>query len=244
MILAAGLGTRLRPLTEALPKPLLPVGGRPLIYYNLLLLKKYGITDILINVHHHAKKIIDELGNGNAIGMHISYSEEAEILGTGGGIKKAQAFLDDGAFLVINGDILVDIDLDRLVAFHQKKGGMATLVLRDDPDLMQYGAIDLDDNDQIQNILGKATPAVKTRKKMFTGIHIIEPSGLDYIPAGKFYSIIDAYLAMLHKGEKLFGYSMQGYWNDIGVPERYYAVNQAMDAGKICLSYIPSTSLS
>jgi len=239
MILAAGLGTRLRPLTEALPKPLLPVGGRPLIYYNLLLLKKYGITDILINVHHQAKKIMDELGNGAAIGMNISYSEEPHILGTGGGIKKGEPFLDSGPFLVINGDILVDINIDHLVTFHQKKKGIATLVLRDDPNVSQYGDIEVDTNDQIRNILGKAPPtSVRTCKRMFTGIHIITPSGLDYIPAGKFYSIIDAYLAMLHKGEKLFGYSMDGYWNDIGVPERYREVNQAMEAGEIRLSYM------
>jgi len=239
IILAAGLGIRLRPLTDNLPKPLLPVGGRPLIYYNLLLLKSYGITDILVNVHYQAKKIMDELGDGGAIGMNISYSEEPQILGTGGGIKKADVFLDGHPFLVMNGDILVDIDLDKLTAFHQKKKGMATLVLRDDPDVMQYGDIEVDANDRIRNILGKAPAmSVQTRKKMFTGIHIIERKGLDYIPPGRFYSIIDAYVEMLHKGEKLFGYSMNGYWNDIGLPTRYHEVNRAMEAGRIVLPYV------
>jgi len=238
LILAAGLGTRLRPLTENLPKPLLPIGGRPLIYYNLLLLKKYGITEIRINVHHHAKKIMDELGDGASIGMQITYSEEAQILGTGGGIKKAAAFMNDEPFLVMNGDILVDIHLDELVAFHRKKNGIATLVVRDDPDVMQYGAIDLDANDQIRNILETLPIDIPTRKRMFTGIQIIEPGGLDYIPPCQFYSIIDAYLAMLHEGKTLWGYSMTGYWNDIGVPKRYHEVNQAMEVGNIQLSYM------
>ena len=239
IILAAGLGSRLKPLTDASPKPLLPVGGRPLIYYNLALLKKYGITDILVNVHHHAKKIMNELGNGSTIGMNISYSEEPHILGTGGGIKKAEAFLDGSAFLVINGDILVDIDIDKLVAFHQKKKGMATLVLRDDPNAIECGDIEVDANDQIRNILRKASPThLQTQKRMFTGIHIIEPKGLDYIPPEQFYSIIDAYVEMLHKGEKLFGYLMDGYWNDIGVPKRYHEVDQEMRAGNINLGYM------
>ena len=182
---------------------------------------------------------MDELGNGNTIGMNISYSEEPQILGTGGGIKKADIFLDGNPFLVINGDILVDIDLDKLMAFHQKKKGIATLVLRDDPDVMQYGDLEVDASSQIRNILGKAPAiSVRTQKKMFTGIHIIERKGLDYIPSGRFYSIIDAYVEMLHKGEKLFGYSMQGYWNDIGVPKRYNEVNRAMEAGRIQLSYM------
>ncbi len=239
VILAAGFGNRLRPLTEHLPKPLLHVGGHPLIYYNLFLLKKYGITEVLINIHYQAEKWTQVLGNGASLGMNITYSQEPKILGTGGGIKNMQTVLGDGAFLVMNGDILVDLNLDRLVTFHQEKKGMATLALRNDPDVLQYGAIDLDANNQIQNILAKIPfKKGRIRKRMFTGIHVIEPKALDYIPPGIFYSITDAYIEMLKKGEKLFGYSMTGYWADIGVPRRYHEVNREMNEGKIRLNYM------
>ncbi len=239
MILAAGLGTRLRPLTDHTPKPLLPVGGQPLIYYHIALLKKYGITDIVINIHYHAEKVILALGNGARFGVQITYSEEPTILGTGGGIKNLQGLLGDEAFFVINGDILVDVDLESLFAFHQKKKGAATLALRDDDDLAQYGIIETDENDQIRNILSKIPNTEKTlRKRMFTGVHILEPIVFDYIPPGMFYSITDSYIEMLKKEERLFGYSMEGYWNDIGVQKRYQEVNEELKAGKIKLHYM------
>ncbi len=239
VILAAGFGNRLRPLTTHVPKPLLPIGEHPLIFYNLFLLKKYGITDVLINVHYQGEKLKQVLGNGAAFGMRISYSEETTILGTGGGIKNMESALGGGAFLVMNGDILVDLNLDKLVAFHQRKRGIATLVLREDPDVLQYGPIDLDANSQIQNILAKIPfKKARLRRRMFTGIHVIEPRALDYIPGRMLYSITDAYIEMLKKGEKLFGYAMTGYWADIGVPKRYHEVNQLMKEGKIRLNYI------
>src|SRR3954466_14571451 len=121
ILLAAGLGTRLRPLTDNMPKPLLPVGDRPLIEYNLMLLKKYGITEVAINLHYHGEKIRECLKDGRDLGMKILYSEEPEILGTGGGIKKISHFLSDWDLLGINGGILVDIDLDKVVEFHRMK---------------------------------------------------------------------------------------------------------------------------
>lgn len=241
MILAAGLGTRLRPLTDHLPKPLLPIGGRSLIYYNLFLLKKYGITDVFINVHYWGEKIIREIGDGGRFGMNIHYSEEQQILGTGGGIKNIQNVLARGAFIVINGDILIDINLDKLVEFHQRKKGAATLVLREDPDVETYGAIQVDSKDQIKNILGSIGPKrEKLHSRMFTGVHVIEPRVMDFIPAGKFYSITDAYIQMLKEKEKLFGYLNRGYWNDIGVPERYKAAEADIKSGKARLGCIQS----
>ncbi|MEK7286831.1 MAG: nucleotidyltransferase family protein [Nitrospirota bacterium] len=239
LILAAGFGHRLRPLTEHLPKPLLPVGGIPLIHYNILLLKYSGITDIVINVHYYAEKIIEALGSGKGLGVHLTYSKEAEILGTGGAIKNLQSQLGDAPFLVINADILVNVDLKRLIAFHQQHRPAATLVLRKDPEQSQYGIIETDANDRIQNILSKV-PLKKGRfrKRMFTGIHIITPKVFDYVPPNVFYSITDSYIEMLKKEECLYGYTMRGYWNDIGVEKRYREVNQKMQERKIRLRYM------
>ena len=135
MVLAAGFGRRLRPLTDHMPKPLLPVGGRPMIEYTLLLLKKYGLTEVIINLHHCGDQIIKTLGDGSRLGLSIAYStEKGEALGTGGGIKKAASFFEQSTFIVVNGDILIDIDLDKLISFHHAKQGLATLVLRETDD--------------------------------------------------------------------------------------------------------------
>ncbi len=241
MILAAGFGTRLRPLTDETPKPLLPVASRPLIHYVLLLLKKYGITDVFINVHYLGHKIIQEIGNGSRFGMNVTYSEEPEILGTGGGIKKIATALARETFLVINADILIDLNLDKVIEFHHRKKGAATLVLREDPDVERFGPIEIDGKDQVRNILGKFDwNGEVMRRLMFTGVHLLEPKVLDFIPPRSFYSITDAYIEMVRQNEKLFGYAMKGYWNDLGEIDRYRKVNDDLKDGAIRLSYLRS----
>ncbi|MFQ5598562.1 MAG: NDP-sugar synthase [Nitrospiria bacterium] len=240
MILAAGFGKRLRPLTDILPKPLLEVGGRPLIDYGLLLLKKYGITEVWINLHHHGDRIVQAVGDGSRLGMRIQYSEEPEILGTGGGIKKMAADLGAESFIVLNGDIVVEVDLDQVLAFHRDKKAAATLVLRQAEDPAQYGVIEIDRTDRIRNILDR-TPweGKEKRRLMFTGVHILEPRVLDYIPSGRFYSIVDAYIEMLRNKNNLYGYLNEGYWNDLGEIDRYQWVNREIKAGKLKLSHVP-----
>jgi NDP-sugar pyrophosphorylase family protein len=179
------------------------------------------------------------LGDGSRFGVQITYSEESTILGTGGGIKNLQSFFGNDPFLVINADILVDIDLSQLIAFHQEKRSSATLVLRKDPDLAQYGIIEMDDENRIRNILSKMPLGEEAlKKRMFTGIHIITSKVFDYIPPGTFYSITDSYIEMLRKEERLYGYSMDGYWNDIGVLKRYREADQQVKEGKIVLHYM------
>ena len=237
MLLAAGLGSRLRPLTDQTPKPLLPVGGRPLIAYTLLLLKKYGIHEVIINVHHLGEQIIQAVGNGDRMGMRITYSEEASLLGTAGAIKKVQAQLEDAPFLIINGDILIDLDLDAVAAFHRQCGGMATLVLRASEDAEQFGVLEIDRACRIRNILGK-TPWNKAdaRAMMFTGVHLASPRILDFLPREG--SITDVYVEMLQREEALYGYLAEGYFCDLGTPERYYRANRDMTQGRVCLKHL------
>jgi NDP-sugar pyrophosphorylase family protein len=239
VVLSAGFGTRLRPLTNHIPKPLLPVGDRPLILYNLMLLKKYGITEVAINLHYHGEKIREALKDGRDLGMQILYSEEPEILGTGGGIKKVSRFLSDGTFLVINGDILVDINLDKVVEFHRLKKATATMVLREDPEVERYGKIEIDSKSRIRRFLGQpAWQGEKLAAYMFTGVHVLEPRIMEYIPSRGFSPVTDAYLAMLKKDEKLFGYPMKGYWRDLGTPESYQQAKDEINKGTVRLSYI------
>ena len=239
IVLAAGFGTRLRPLTNNTPKPLLPVGDRPLIQYSLLLLKKYGITEVVINLHHQGKKIEQMLGDGRTLGMQILYSEEPEILGTGGGMKKASQFLSGGTFIAINGDILVDINLDKVLEFHRWKRSVATMVLREDPDVETYGAIELDSKGRIRRFLRQPDwEGEKLLPYMFTGIHVLEPKIFKYIPSHGFSPVTEAYQSMLKKDERLFGYPMKGYWRDLGTPKSYQQAKADFKKGAVRLSYI------
>ena len=239
MILAAGLGTRLRPLTDHLPKPLLSLEGRPLIEYTLRLLRKYALTEVVINLHYQGDKIKQTLGDGSRWGMKIRYSEESQILGTGGGIKKMARFLSEEPFLVINSDILVEIRLDRLIEFHQRQKAGATLVLREDPEVDRWGAVGIDSHHRIRQFLGKPDwKGEALAKRMFAGIHVMDPRVLTYIPDQGFSNIIDAYVEMLQKGEPLLGHAFQDYWTDIGTPERYRNAQEDLKEKKVRLSYI------
>ena len=239
MILAAGLGTRLRPLTNHLPKPLLPLEGKPLIEYTLRLLRKYALTDVVINLHYQGDKIKQALGDGARLGMKIQYSEEPQILGTGGGIKKMARFLSDEPFLVINSDILVEIRLDRLIEFHQRQNTAATLVLREDPEVDSWGAVGIDSHHRIRQFLGKPDwKGEALAKRMFAGIHVMDPRVLSYIPDQGFFTIIDAYVEMLRKGEPLLGHAFKDYWTDIGTPERYHNAQDDLKGKRVQLSYM------
>jgi NDP-sugar pyrophosphorylase family protein len=239
MILAAGLGTRLRPLTNDLPKALLPVSGRPLIQYTLLLLKKYGITNIVINLHHHGQKIMDELEDGGKLGLNISYSFEPEILGTGGGLKKVWHLLSDETFFVINSDILVDLNLDKVVEFHRRRKAVATLVLREDKNADDWGVLQIDSQDRIRQIRDQpACDEAGLIKRMFTGIHVLEPQIFRYMPSSGFFNIMDVYLDMLRRNEHIAGYTMKGYWIDLGTPERYRKAQEDIQRGGVKLNYL------
>lgn len=239
MILAAGLGTRLRPLTESIPKPLLPVGGYPLIAWNLFLLRHHGIIEVVINVHHRGEVIRAELGNGAQWGMRLSYSEEPVLLGTGGGIKQVESFFEGQPFVVMNGDTLVDLDLTAMVLNHQSNTCLATMALRDDPVVEAWGVVETNLMEQVLAINGKGwvsgQPRQSVHRRMFAGIHVIDPLLLRDVPKGENSSIIDAYVACLEKGAHIHGYVFSGYWSDVGNPERYAQVKHDVEAGLLTL---------
>jgi len=237
MVLAAGLGTRLRPLTETLPKPLLPVAGRPLLEWNLLLLKRHGITEVIINLHHLGEQIVRALGDGARLGLRLAYSHEPTLQGTGGGIKQAAPFLKDGPFLVLNGDTLSECDLTALIATHRASGAVATLAVRDDPEAATWGPVTLDAQGRILQING-SPPLPEPRSAlpicMFAGIHVMEQSVLDAMPSGP-GSIIDVYGHLLRQGRTLHAYRMSGYWSDIGDPKRYAQAQWDVAEGRLRL---------
>ena len=235
MILAAGLGTRLRPLTETTPKPLLPVGGMPLIVWNLLLLRAGGIREVMINLYYLGSMIEEALGDGTRWDMQITYSYEPELLGTGGGLKAVEEFFEGKPFLVMNGDTLINLDLSALQEFHHSQDGVATLVLRDDLHAEQWGPVESDAQDRILRINGRGRDRVGSPRvahtRMFAGVHILQPSLLDGVPSGTSFSIMDSYTRALAGGSRLLGFVHAGYWSDIGTVARYSQAQDDVAAG-------------
>ncbi len=237
MILAAGLGTRLRPLTNTIPKPLLPIAGTPLIVWNLLLLRRHGFHDVIINLHHLGPMIEQALGNGSRYGLRIYYSHEPVILGTGGGIKQAEPHFSGEPVLVLNGDTLFELDLEALYAFHQQHHAAATLVLRSDPDAARWGLVEVDAEHRIVRITGRGKmDSASTKPRMFAGIHILSPRLLRDVPKGQASTIIDAYVTGIQRGEVIAGFDLTGYWSDVGTPELYAQAEHDATSGLIRLS--------
>jgi NDP-sugar pyrophosphorylase family protein len=245
MVLAAGQGTRLRPTTDTMPKALVPVAGRPMIEYALLLLRFYGITDIIINLHHFGEQIVNRLGDGTSVGLKIVYSREPQLLDTGGGLLKAKSFLQDGAFIVINTDVLIDLNLAKLIEFHARTKAAATLVLRADERADEYGSMDIDSTGRLCRFLDSRAPIAPegpTRKVMFTGVQVLVPKVFDHMAdaaqSPRFSTTKHTYPRMLQAGERLFGYQFDGFWQDLGTPERIRDVEEKLRSGRANLHYL------
>ena len=220
MILAAGLGTRLRPLTDRIPKALVPVGNRPMIGRVIDYLKSYGVESIVVNTHHHYSQIIDYLDGGKPFGLKIDVRVEPEILGTGGAIKNTEGFWDNEPFIVFNCDILTNIDLDQAYEIHRKSKGLVTLILHDHE---PYNQINIDHSGRITDIAPNNGPG----RLAFTGIHIMGPELLSHIPNEGFSNIIDCYLTLIRSGKKIRSHIVEEhYWSDIGTVDSYRQVNK------------------
>jgi mannose-1-phosphate guanylyltransferase len=220
IVLAAGLGTRLRPLTYRVPKPALPVGGLPILFYNLFLLKEAGVRDVIINLHHQPKKIIRLLEPRRNLGMRIRFSMEPRILGTAGGIAEALRRMKKTPTFVINGDILCDANLRRLYGVHRRTGARATLmcVSKDRAEVDSF--VEADGRGRIRRIAGapRASDRLPSLKKMiFSGIHLIEPSLFAGYPKHTFGCVIrQVYQPALARGERLQAFFHEKEWWDLG----------------------------
>jgi NDP-sugar pyrophosphorylase family protein len=241
MILAAGLGTRLRPLTDTVPKPLVRVAGRPVIEYALRLLRAAGIREVVINVHHLREMLQRHLADGGAWDMRIQYSVEEEILDTGGGIKKAAALLGDGAFVVVNGDTIMDAPLAEVIARHRADGAMATMLLRPDPAAERYGIICTDAEGRVRSFLGTpaAPPGAPWASYMFAGLHVLDSRVFSIMPAGRPFSITrETYPLMLERGDLVLGVPFEGAWFTVDTPTALAAADQALRTGRVSLPYL------
>jgi NDP-sugar pyrophosphorylase family protein len=245
MVFAAGEGQRLRPITEKIPKPLVPVAGRPMIEYPLLLLRHYGIEEVIINLHHFGDQVENYLGDGANLGLRICYSEEAELLDTGGGLLKARPFLEGATFIVINTDVLIDLPLAEVLAFHRQNQASATLVLRPDAHADRYGSMDINADGRICRFLNTQmpeAPSAPVSKLMFTGVQVLEPRVFKYMPAPagseKFSTTRHVYPEMLRRRERIFGFRFDGFWQDLGTVERIKEAERSLKLGQVKLHYL------
>ncbi|WP_052547152.1 nucleotidyltransferase family protein [Enhygromyxa salina] len=228
MILAAGFGTRLGELTQVRPKPMLPICGAPLVRWAALWLKAQGVRELVINLHHLGEQIEAELGDGSALGLAIAYSHEAGlILGTGGGLRQAKSLLDDGhdsPIVVVNGKILVDLDLDPVLAAHARRGAEATMVLRADAEGVWGGSLAADPSaGTLATFLGRTRPdAQPGPPMMFTGVHVMQPGFIDRVPAtGEQCIVRTAYRQLFDEARGIDVHTHAGYWWEHSTPQRY-----------------------
>ncbi|MEK7857216.1 MAG: NDP-sugar synthase [Acidobacteriota bacterium] len=239
MILAAGFGTRLFPLTIDRTKPAIPFLGKPLVGYVAEYLANFGLTELVVNLHHQPDSVIEALGDGSRFGVHIDYTREVPaILGTAGGLDHAREFLQDDTFLVVNGKIITDIDIAAAIAAHKKSGAVATMVLKPNTKREKFTIVDTDGG-YVTGFGDFARPFTEGEIRdtdsdiftplMFTGIHIMEPAVFDYIPRGVYSDIVPSfYNPALAKGEKIAAHVTDAEWFELSTIPRYLDISLAM----------------
>lgn len=239
MILAAGFGTRLFPLTIDRTKPAIPFLGKPLVGYVAEYIGKFGIRDVVVNLHHQPESVIHALGSGDRFGVHIEYTrEEPKILGTAGALDKARQFLEGDTFMVVNGKIITDIDLNAAIATHRSSGALATMVLKPNVKRERFTVVETC-NGWVTGFGNDAQPLTEDEIRdaehepvapmMFTGIHIFEPRVFDYIPRGVYSDIVPTfYDPALAKGEKIAAHLTDGEWFELSTIQRYLDISLTM----------------
>jgi NDP-sugar pyrophosphorylase family protein len=226
MILAAGEGKRLRPLTDHVPKPMLPLAGRPLLEHIITHLRDCGVSDLAINLHHQPTIVVDYFGDGSRWGVSLRYSLEESLLGSAGGVKRLQDFFDD-TFLVYYGDVFTLADLVPMIELHRRCGVQATMGLYRVPDPWNRGVVELDERQGITRFVEKPP-----REQVFSdlanaGIYVLEPEVLDWIPVDEPWDFgHDVFPALLGDGIDVAGYVIEDSVIDIGLPEKYEQANR------------------
>lgn len=217
MLLAAGAGTRLRPLTYETPKPMVPVVNRPVIHHVLDNLLKHGVEEVMINLHMHPEQVRGYCGDGSRWSLKIRYSFEPKLMGTAGSIKKVEGFFKDGPFFVMSGDGLSDIDLTAMWNFHRKRGSVATMATKRVEARFEYGVTLTDGGQKIKGFLEKPSWGDVFSNKVNTGIYLFEPEVLRMMPKGKPYDFgHDLWPKLLKLKKPIYAYETDAYWCDVG----------------------------
>lgn len=230
MILAAGYGERLWPLTADRTKPAIPVLGMPLVGYVAEYLAQFGISEVVVNLHHRPESVKRALGDGRQFGVRLEYVHEPVILGTSGAMDNARSLLEDDTFIVINGKIITDIDLNAALKEHQRRDALATLVLLKNKRRERFSIVETHDG-LVTRFAGMPTADASTGADplMFTGIQILAPRIFDYIPRGIFsHSTVDVYPQAIAKGERIVAHVAEGKWYELSTLQRYLDISLAL----------------
>ncbi|MFI5101255.1 MAG: sugar phosphate nucleotidyltransferase, partial [Actinomycetes bacterium] len=234
VVMAGGEGTRLRPMTASMPKPLLPVVNRPIMEHVLRLLRRHGMTDVVVTVQFLASLVRNYFGDGEELGMTLQYATEEEPLGTAGSVKNAEEALADDTFLVISGDALTDIDLTSLIAFHKERKALVTVCLTRVPDPLEFGITIVDEDSRVQRFLEKPTWGQVFSDTVNTGIYVMEPEIFDYVKTGGPVDwSADVFPQLIEEGRPVFGYVAEGYWEDVGTLESYHKAQADVLEGRV-----------
>lgn len=232
LLLAGGKGTRLQPLTYKLPKPIVPIMGRPLLERVIMNLKSNGIDEVIISTCYKSQHIKNYFKDGQELGVKIHYVSETSPLGTGGAIKNAEKFFDD-TFVVLNSDIVSDINYRELIEYHRNKDALATIAMTEVDNPSQYGVIEFDDDNYIKSFKEKPRPGESSSSWINAGVYVFQPEIFDEIPAKKVISLEkDIYPTLLQKGYRLAAYQFYGYWLDIGTVEKYTKAHKDILSGR------------
>jgi NDP-sugar pyrophosphorylase family protein len=230
MILAAGYGERLWPLSCDRTKPAFPVLSKPLVGFVAEYLARYGFKDIVVNLHHQPDSVRAALGDGSKFGVRLQYVHEPVILGTSGALDNARELLQDGTFVVVNGKLITDLDLRAALETHRQKKALATLVLLPNPKHERFSVVETR-NGLVTGFGGMPGPGAPDAEPplMFTGIHILDSRIFDYIPRGVFsHTVTDVYLPALAKGECIAAHVAEGMWYELSTLKRYLDISLAL----------------
>ena len=239
MVMAAGLGTRLRPITWEIPKPVVPVCNRPIVAHLVALLARHGVDQAIANLHWFPDTVQSCLGDGSGFGLELSYAHEDELLGTAGGVRNVSEFLTaegDSTFVVLAGDALTDADLGELLAAHERNGGVATLAVKRVADVSQYGVIVTGSDGRVQGFQEKPDPAEALSDLVNTMVYAFSPEIFDYFPDSDPVDFaLDVFPALLDADVPFHVHEIEGYWNDIGTLPEYINGNLDALAGAVAI---------
>jgi mannose-1-phosphate guanylyltransferase len=225
VILVGGPGTRLQPLTDSIPKSLVPVLNKPFMEHTFAYLKHHGIEDIILTLSYLPETIINYFGDGSRAGVHLSYCIEEEPLGTAGAVKNAEEHLDN-TFVVLNGDVFSDINLADMLAYHRKNRSVTTISLKRVDNPSAFGVVETDDTGRVQRFIEKPPADEANTNWINAGIYILEPEVLEHVPAKTHYMVERGLFPhLVASGERVFGYPFRGYWMDTGTLKYYYSLN-------------------
>ncbi len=228
VILAGGLGKRLKKVVRDRPKSMAPVLGKPFLEYQIKQLERYNIIEIVLCLGYLAYQIERYFKDGTKFDVNIRYAVEKEPLGTAGALKNAENYLEDEAFLVLNGDSYSEVDITKFIQFHKKKGGRGTILLTRVSQTQDYGLVKMDENKRITRFLEKPEKTLSS-SIVNAGIYLLEPEVLNYIPQGKRTSLErEIFPYLLKKNLPLFGYLTSDYFIDIGTPQKYAQIQEDM----------------